>query len=104
MNSIRIDFDKINWDNKSAGMRVKRLLRHGKQMRLIEIGPDSGEANWCEVGHVGYILEGELETNIDGTIERLSAGDGLIIPSGKEYRHKSKAVNGVVRLVLVDDA
>ena len=104
MDSIRVDLDQIAWDNKSAGTRVKRQLRHGKQMRLIEIGPDSGEPDWCEEGHVGYILEGELETSIDGTIVRLSAGDGLIIPSGKEYRHKPKAVNGAVRLILVDDA
>ena len=104
MNSIRIDFDQIDWDTKSAGMRVKRILRHGKQMRLVEIGPDSGEADWCETGHVGYVLEGELETNVDGRIERFSAGDGLIIPDGKKYRHISKAVNGVVRLFLTEDA
>ena len=84
-------------------MRVKRFLRHGKQLRIVEIGPDSGEANWCEEGHVGYILEGELETNINGTIERLSVGDGMIIPAEEKYCHKSKAVNGVARLILVDD-
>ena len=104
MNSIRIDFDQIDWDNKSAGMLVKSEWRHGKQMRMIEIGPDSGEPDWCEAGHVGFILKGELETNIDGMTERLSAGDRLIIPSGKKYRHKSKAVTGVIRLVLVDDS
>jgi len=103
MNSIRINFDQIEWDNKSAGMRVKRVTRHGKQLRLVEIGPDSGEANWCEEGHVGYILEGELETNVNGSVERLSAGDALLIPSGKNYRHKSKAVGGCVRLFLFDE-
>ncbi len=103
MNSIRIIFDQIEWDYKSAGMRVKRVVRDGKQLRLVEIGPDSGEANWCEEGHVGYILEGELETNINGSVERLSAGDGLIIPGGGKYRHKSKVVGGLVRLVLIED-
>ena len=103
MNSIRVDFDQIAWDKKQAGMSVKCCLRHGKQMRLVEIRPDSGESNWCEEGHIGYILEGELETSIDGTIQRLFAGDGIIIPSGEKYRHKSKAVNGVVRLILIDD-
>lgn len=48
MDSIQIDFNQIAWDNKSAGMRVKRFLGHGKQMRLVEIEPDSGEANWCD--------------------------------------------------------
>ena len=104
MNLIRINFDQIKWDYKSAGMRVKRVMRYGKQLRLVEIGPDSGEANWCEEGHVGYVLEGELETNINGSVERLSAGDGLFIPSGTKYRHKSKAVGGPVRLILVEKA
>ena len=48
-------------------MRVKRVVRDGKQIRLVEVGPDSGESDWCEEGHVGFILEGELETNIDGS-------------------------------------
>jgi quercetin dioxygenase-like cupin family protein len=104
MDSIRINFDQIEWDYKSAGMRMKRVMRHGKQLRLVEIGPESGEANWCEEGHVGYVIEGELETNINGSVERLTAGDGLFIPDGKKYRHKSKAVGGLVRLILVEDA
>lgn len=56
MNSIRINFDQIEWDYKSAGMRVKRVMHHGEQLRLVEIEPDSGEADWCEEGHVGYVL------------------------------------------------
>jgi quercetin dioxygenase-like cupin family protein len=84
MNSIRINFDQIEWDNKSARMRVKRVLRNGKQLRLVEIGPDSSEAYWCEEGHIGYVLEGELETNVNGSVERLTSGDGLFIPSGKQ--------------------
>ena len=104
MNSIQINFDQIEWDNKSTGMRVKRVTNDGKQLRLVEIGPDSGEADWCEEGHVGYVLEGELETNVNGSIIRLSAGDGLLMPAGSKYRHKSKAVGGTVRLILVEDA
>ncbi len=103
MDSIKIDFKNIAWDNKSAGMRVKRFMQDGKQIRIVEITPESGEANWCEEGHIGYILEGQLETNVDGRIERLSAGDGLFIPDGEKYRHKSKAVDGVVRLILIED-
>ena len=103
MDSIRINFDQIEWDYKSAGMRVKRVVRDGKQLRLVEIGPDAGDANWCEEGHVGYVLEGELETNINGSVERLTAGDGLFIRGGKEHRHKSKAVGSFVRLFLFEE-
>jgi quercetin dioxygenase-like cupin family protein len=103
MFSIKIKFDEIEWDYKSAGMRVKSVSHNGKQIRMVEISPDSGEADWCDEGHVGYVLEGELETNINGTIEQLSAGDGLFIPSGEKYRHKSKAVDGLARLILVEN-
>ncbi|MFC2083435.1 cupin domain-containing protein [Bacteroidota bacterium] len=104
MNSIRINFDQIEWEHKSAGMRVKRVICNGKQLRLVEIEPDSGEADWCEEEHIGYVLEGGLETNINGSVEQLYAGDGLFIPSGKKYRHKSKAIGGLVKLILVEDA
>jgi quercetin dioxygenase-like cupin family protein len=103
MNSIRINFDQIEWDNKSAGMRVKRITRNGNQIRLVEIEPDSGEANWCEEGYIGYVLEGELETNVNGSVERMSAGDALLIPSGRQYRHKSKAIGGRVLLFLFEE-
>ena len=92
MDSVRIDFDQYEWEYGSAGMRVKRVVRGGKQMRLVEIGPDFGEADWCEEGHTGVVLEGELEIHFDKTIERLSAGDGVFILGGREARHKSKAV------------
>jgi glyoxylate utilization-related uncharacterized protein len=71
-------------------MRLKRLWRHGKQMRMIEIGPDSGEPDWCEEGHAGFILEGGLKVNIDGMITRLSARDGLIIPSGERVSSQNQ--------------
>ncbi len=35
MDSIRINFDQIEWENISAGMRVKRITRNGKQIRLV---------------------------------------------------------------------
>ena len=71
-------------------MRLKRLWRHGKQMRMIEIGPDSGEPDWCEEGHAGFILEGGLKVNIDGMITCLSARDGLIIPSGERVSSQNQ--------------
>ena len=36
-------------------------------------------------------------------IENANAGDGLLIPSGKQYRHKSKAIGGRVRLFLFEE-
>jgi len=104
MRSIAIEFDQVPRDDKAAGMRVKRVVRDGRQIRLIELRPDSGDADWCEEGHVGFVIEGALETTIDGTAERLSAGDGLRIPAGRKCRHGSRAIGGAVRLILVDDA
>lgn len=103
VDSMRVDFEQIPWGSQSLGMRVKRSRRLGCQIRMVEVGLDFGEADWCEEGHVGYILQGVLETEIGGRTERLNAGDGLIIPSGREHRHRSRAVEGPVRLILIDD-
>ena len=103
MNLARVDLNSCHWEHSSPGMRVKRAALNGKQLRLIEIGPDFGEPDWCEAGHIGYVLEGEMEIHFEGGTERLAAGDGLFIAGGSKHRHKSKAVSDLVRLILVED-
>ena len=103
VDASRVDFDRYEWDYTSPGMRVKRALCNGKQLRLVEIGSEFGEPEWCEAGHVGYVLEGELEIHFERVSERLSAGDGLYIVSGREMRHRARAVRGIARLILVED-
>lgn len=80
------------------------LQAYGRRLRLLELTPRYTEREWCTKGHIGYILEGEMDVDFGGHLVRFSAGDGLFIPAGPQNRHKTTALTSVVRLILVEDA
>ena len=100
----RIDFDSLPWDTGSTGIRSKTALRDGRQVRLVELEGADREHDWCVTGHVGYVLEGELEIAFEDRTERFTTGAGFFIRSGEDERHKPKAVSRRVVLLLVEDA
>jgi ethanolamine utilization protein EutQ (cupin superfamily) len=72
-------------------------------MRLVEFTSEFVEPHWCEKGHVGLVLQGELEIDFDGLIVRYGQGAGIFIPTGTSVRHKARAVTPNVQLFLVED-
>ena len=103
MGEAKIDFAASAWDEPRQGVRSKAAVRGGKQLRLVEFAESFVEHDWCTKAHVGYVLDGELEIIFPGGVERFSAGDGIMITGGEEWRHKARAVGRAVRLVLVED-
>ncbi len=101
--SARVDFEHLRWDSGPTGIRSKTAARDGHRIRLVELERDGGEHDWCVTGHVGYVLEGELEIAFDGRTERFASGAGFFIRSGEVERHKPKAVSRRVVLLLVED-
>jgi hypothetical protein len=64
MNQYKVDFNQIQRDTPATGVRSNVLVINGKKIRLVEftkefIGPD-----WCKKGHIGYIVEGQLELTL----------------------------------------
>jgi len=102
MEDCRIDFDSLSWESPLPGVRHKSFEHGGTKLRLAEYSRDFVAPDWCTESHVGYVLEGEVDIDFDGHVERFSAGDGLFIPEGEEHRHKPTVVTDVVRLVLVE--
>ena len=102
MNKARVDFEHLDWQVGSPGVRFKAAARDDKQLRLVEIDP-AFELDWCVTGHVGYVLQGKLEIEFNDGIKMFRAGDGFLIPAGEAERHKPKAMGSVVQLVLVED-
>jgi quercetin dioxygenase-like cupin family protein len=102
MEQRRINFDSLGWESQLPGARYKAFQRGGTMVRVAEYTRDFVAPDWCTDGHVGYVLEGELDIDFDGEVVRFSAGDGLFIPEGEESRHKPTAVSDVVRVVLVE--
>jgi quercetin dioxygenase-like cupin family protein len=97
-------FDQIAWQSPAPGLRTKTLIRGDKKLRMVEFGAAFVEPNWCTRGHAGLVLEGEMEINFDGRIERFRAGDALVIPNGEAHRHRHHTTIRTARLFLVEDA
>lgn len=100
----RVAFAETDWEPALEGTaRLKRVLRNGKVFRLVEMTPASRHPGWCETGHVGMIVEGDLEIEFDAETIRLSAGDALSIPHGAQDRHRPRALSDRVLMFLIED-
>ena len=103
MEQYRIDFESMAWKTPAGGVRFKAYEQGGRKLRLVEFGKEFIEPDWCRGGHIGYILEGQIEIDFDGKKEVFGPGDGVFIPGGEEHKHKGKALTDVVRVILVED-
>ena len=100
----RVDFASLDWLTPLPGARFKVFQRGDRKLRLVEFTRGFIEPDWCTKGHIGYVLQGEMDVDFAGDVVRFSAGDGLFIPEGQENRHKATVITDTVRLILVEDA
>jgi quercetin dioxygenase-like cupin family protein len=101
--AYRILFDQIEWHSPQPGVRFKAARVGSKQVRLVEFTPDFVERDWCEKGHAGFVLAGELEVDFSGRVVRFPEGSALLIPAGPPHRHKARVLTPLVRLFLVEE-
>lgn len=92
----------MNGTHRIPGMREKAFERGGKRLRLVEYTREMAP-HWCSTGHFGYILDGELELELDHSVRRFKSGEGVFIPGGEEHRHRGKVLTKVVRVIFVED-
>ena len=104
VNARKIDFRILDWQSPLPGARYKAAQQEGRRLRMVEFTKGFVEPDWCTKGHIGYVLDGEIDVDFNGTIVRFTAGDGVMISKGEENRHKATVVTDVVRLILVEDA
>ncbi len=100
---FRIDFDGKEWKTPFPGSRYKAYRSGDQLVRIAEFTPEFTEADWCEKGHIGYVIEGSMQIDCHGRIETLNAGDGIFIPPGEGTGHKVHALTPVVRLLLIEE-
>jgi len=102
VDSPRVGFETIQWQIMAPGARHRMVERDGKRIRLVELTDSFIENDWCLKGHVGYLIEGELEFTFESGTERLKPGDGFLI-RGKVDKHRARVINSLARLLLVED-
>ena len=103
MSKYKIDFESMEWKMPTVGVRFKAFEQNGRKLRLVEFFKEFVEPDWCTKCHIGYILEGQMEIDFDGTKEIFGPGDGVFIPSGKKHKHKGKVLTDKVKVILVED-
>jgi quercetin dioxygenase-like cupin family protein len=99
----KVEFDYLEWQAALPGARFKVFGDGQRQMRLVEFTSEFVEPHWCEKGHVGLVLRGELEIEFDGHTVRYGQGSGIFIPMGTPTRHRARSVTPSVQLFLVED-
>ncbi len=104
MARYKIDFESMRWESPMAGVRFKAYEQGGRKLRLAEFGREFVEPDWCTKGHIGCILEGQMEIDFDGEVMVFGPGDGIFIPAGEEHRHKAKVLTDPVKVVLVENS
>jgi quercetin dioxygenase-like cupin family protein len=102
MIEYRVDFESIPWDSPMIGLRARRRIHDGKQLRLVEYTKEM-EPHWCDKGHAGYMLEGQFEITFESEVIVYNPGDGIFIPSGPEHKHMGRVLSDVVKVIFVED-
>jgi hypothetical protein len=102
-NRFKVNFNDLEWENASGGARFKIFRQNGRQIRLLELGEDFVEEDWCVKNHVGLVLEGELEIDFDGKTLNYAAGEVLFISENENSKHKAPPVTPFVKLILIED-
>ena len=103
MPQYKIDFESMEWESPVDGVRFKAYDQDGKKLRIVEFTKEFVEPDWCTKGHIGYILEGQIEIDFDGKVIPFGPGDGIFIPAGKEHKHKGRVLTDKVKAILVED-
>ena len=103
MSPFKVSFDKLEWQQIRPDVRQKVYREGSRQIRLVEFETSAGAEHWCEAGHIGYVLKGDLSISFDGNVISFKAGDGLFIPSGAATKHRSVAISTGTQLLMVED-
>jgi hypothetical protein len=76
--------------------------RHRRSARADEYSPGYCADHWCDRGHVLYVLEGELDTELrDGRKFKLKAGMSYQVSDFGDAAHRSSTKTGA-KLFIVD--
>lgn len=109
MRISNVPFMAIDWDSVLAaehpgesGKAVWRTVETGNiRVRLVEYSPGYQADHWCHRGHVIFVLEGELLTELqDGRQVRLAAGQAYCVSDDADP-HRSRTAAGA-KLFIVD--
>ena len=86
-----------------SGRAIWRTFTIGDlRVRVVEYSPGYLANHWCDRGHVLYVLEGELDTELrDGRTFKLKPGMSYQVSDHGDAAHRSSTSTGA-KLLIVD--
>ena len=103
-------FTVVDWSSEprtehsgEAGVAYWRTRTIGDmRVRLVEYSPGYMADHWCDRGHVLFVIEGELTTELrDGRQYQLTAGMSYHVSDLGDSPHRSTTATGA-KLFIVD--
>ncbi len=88
MKNHQIIFKDIAWNETSIGAKQKTYQTGNTKIRLIQFTDQFEEKEWCQKGHIGYVLNGEMTIAFEHHEEHFVSGDGFEILAGNADKHK----------------
>ena len=91
-----IDFTNIEWTVPEPGVRYKASIQGNQKLRLVEYTEQVDFPKWCQLAHIGYVLEGTMVLDFGEHKVEYHAGDGIFVSEGTKHKphvpHGQKAV------------
>jgi len=102
--SEKIEFQKMAWEAVATGTTQKVHQHNTKTIRMVRFEYPFVEQHWCQKRHVGYVVQGNLKIDFDGSFATYAAGDAFVIEAGATHQHKVIVDEGTfVELFLVEE-
>ena len=104
----RVPFDELPWTDDAPGISAREVDVGAARWATVEYGEGVGREEWCEEGHRGFVLFGEIEYEFDDgrTPLRAKENEAFLLPpaplGGGAHRGRNLAP-GPTRLFLIDD-
>jgi hypothetical protein len=105
----KVPFDELPWTDDAPGISAREVDIGGARWATVEYGEGVGREEWCEEGHHGFVLFGEIEYEFDDgrTPLRAKENEAFLLPPaplGSGAHRGRNLAPGPTRLFLIDDA
>lgn len=99
----KINFSELEWESPLEGIRHKYIDQNNLRLRLVEYSKEM-PLHWCQKGHYGYLLEGQMEIEYENEKIIYNPGDGIFIPAGLEHKHQGQPLTNKVLIFFIEKA
>lgn len=105
-----VPYETVDWNKcreshhvGESGSAVWKTFEKGNvRARIVEYGPGYLADHWCARGHVVFVLEGSVVSELkDGTKETMTPGMGYVASDDEGNPHRSYTETGA-KLFIVD--